>query len=121
MYRFAFPLLLMLVPRFLPRIFRYVVLVWRLMRDRRVNIILRSLVPLALIYLIVPYGLVHDRVPVVGRLDDLIILGLAVLFLIKLSPKHVVDEHLGVPPGYHRHGNQDPRNVVDGSSRPKDE
>jgi uncharacterized membrane protein YkvA (DUF1232 family) len=121
MYRFAFPLLMMLVPRFLPQIFRYLVLIWKLIWDRRVNPILRSLVPLALLYFIVPFGLVHNRVPVLGRLDDIIILGLAVLFLIKLAPRHIVDEHLGKTPPSDRPEDHDPKNVVDGTSRPIDE
>ncbi len=49
MYRFAIPLLSMLMPRFLLRIIRYVVLVWRITFDKRVNIILRLLAPLALV------------------------------------------------------------------------
>ena len=117
MYRIAFPILMMLVPRFLPQIIKYVVLVWRLIFDRRVNIVLRSLVPLAVLYAIVPTDLVKDNVPVIGRLDDLIIFGLALLFLIKLAPRHIVDEHLGRQPGSNRPEDQDPKNVVDGSSR----
>jgi uncharacterized membrane protein YkvA (DUF1232 family) len=117
MYRLAFPILMMLVPRFLPRIIKYVVLVWRLIFDKRVNIVLRSLVPLAVIYAIVPTDLVKDNVPIIGRIDDLIVFGLALLLLLKLAPRHIVDEHLGVQPGSNRPEDQDPKNVVDGSSR----
>jgi uncharacterized membrane protein YkvA (DUF1232 family) len=117
MYRLAFPILMMLVPRFLPQIIKHVVLVWRLIFDKRVNLLLRSLVPLAVIYAIVPTDLVKDQVPVIGRFDDFIVFGLAVLFLIKLAPKHIVDEHLGVKPASNRPEDRDPQNVVDGSSR----
>jgi uncharacterized membrane protein YkvA (DUF1232 family) len=117
MYRLALPILMMLVPRFLPRIIKYVVLVWRLIFDKRVNIFLRSLVPLAVIYAIVPTDLVKDNVPIIGRFDDLIVFGLALLFLIKLAPRHIVDEHMGVQPGSNGPEDQDPKNVVDGSSR----
>jgi uncharacterized membrane protein YkvA (DUF1232 family) len=117
MHRLAFPILMMLVPRFLPQIIKHVVLVWRLIFDKRVNIILRSLVPLAVIYAIVPTDLVKDNVPIIGRFDDLIVFGLALLFLTKLAPKHIVAEHLGIKPGSDRPEDQDPKNVVDGSSR----
>jgi uncharacterized membrane protein YkvA (DUF1232 family) len=117
MYRLALPILMMLVPRLLPQIIKHAVLVWRLIFDKRVSIVLRALVPLAVIYAIVPTDLVKDNVPVVGRFDDIIVLGLALLFLIKLAPKHIVDEHLGVKPGSNRPEDQDPKNVVDGSSR----
>jgi uncharacterized membrane protein YkvA (DUF1232 family) len=115
--RLAFPILMMLMPRFLPQIIKHVVLVWRLIFDKRVNLLLRSLVPLAVIYAIVPTDLVKDQIPVIGRFDDFIVFGLAVLFLIKLAPKHIVDEYLGVKPASNRPEDRDPKNVVDGSSR----
>jgi hypothetical protein len=52
-----------------------------------------------------------------GLVHDFIVFGLAVLFLIKLAPKHIVDEHLGVKPASNRPEDRDPKNVVDGSSR----
>jgi len=121
MFRLAMPILMMLMPRFLPRIIRYFMLVWRLSCDKRVNIIVRSLVPLALVYFIIPTDFVKDQVPIVGRFDDIIVLGLALLLLVKLSPKPIVDQHLGVRPGSNRPEDQDPSNVVDGVSRIIDE
>lgn len=121
MFRLAIPILMMLMPRFLPRIIKYATLVWRLSCDRRVNIIVRSLVPLALVYFIIPTDFVKDQVPIVGRFDDLIVLGMALLMLVKLSPRHIVDEHLGVRPVSNRPEDQDPSNVVDGASRIIDE
>ena len=83
MSRFLFPILMMLLPRFLPNIIKYVMLLWRLTVDRRVNIILRSLVPLALVYFIWPFDLIKDNIPLIGRMDDIIILAMAILFLVK--------------------------------------
>jgi uncharacterized membrane protein YkvA (DUF1232 family) len=117
MSRFLFPILMMLLPRFLPNILKYVMLVWRLSLDRRVNIILRSLVPLALVYFIWPFDLIKDNIPLIGRVDDVIILGLALLFLIKLSPSQVVDEHLGRAAPSERPEDKDPSQVVDGKAR----
>ncbi len=117
MSRFLFPLLMMLLPRFLPNILKYVMLVWRLTVDRRVNIILRSLVPLALVYFIWPFDLIKDNIPLIGRVDDIIILGMAILFLIKLAPPHVVDEHLGRAAPADRPEDKDPSQVVDGKAR----
>ena len=117
MFRLAYPLLLMFAPRLIPYIIKYVLLLWRLTFDRRVNIVLRALIPLALLYVLSPVDLLRDRVPILGRFDDLIILGLAVLFLIKLSPRHVVNEHLGITPVSDRPEDKDPSNVVDGKSR----
>ena len=117
MSRFFIPVLMMLLPRFLPSIIRYFMLVWRLTFDRRVNIILRALVPLALAYVVLPFDLIRDTIPLIGRVDDIIILGLAVLFLVKLAPPHVVDEHLGRSAPSDRPEDKDPSQVVDGRAR----
>ena len=117
-HRLAFPLIFFLAPRLLPKAIPFARLVWRLTFDNRVSIFLRILVPLSLIYAISPIDLIKDRVPFgIGRFDDLIILGLALLFLTKLAPQNIVDEHMGRAPESNRPEEKDPNNVVDGSSR----
>ena len=116
-YRLAFPLLYFLAPRLLPKAMKFARLVWRLTFDKRVSIFLRALVPLALLYVISPYDILRDRIPILGRFDDLIILGLALLFLTKLAPPNVVDEHMDRVPKSNRPEDKDPEKVVDGSSR----
>lgn len=116
-YRLAIPLLYFLAPRFLPKAFKFLRLVWRLTFDKRVSIFLRALVPLALLYAISPYDILRDRIPILGRFDDLIILGLAALFLTKLSPPDIVDEHMDRVQKAERPEDKDPDKVVDGSSR----
>ena len=115
--RLALPLLFFLAPRLLPKAIKLGVLVWRLLFDKRVSIFIRALVPLALLYIISPFDLLKDRIPVLGRFDDLIVIGLALLFLIKLAPKSVVDEHMGVIPKSNRPEDNDPDKVVDGTSK----
>lgn len=117
MLRLAIPLLYMFGPRFLPPVIRFLRLVWRLTFDKRVSIFLRMLVPLAVVYVISPYDFLNDRLPIVGRFDDLIILGLAALILTKLAPKHVVDELTGSGIKRDRPEDKDPSKVVDGSAR----
>ena len=115
--RLALPLLFFLAPRLLPKAIKLGVLVWRLLFDKRVSIFIRALVPLALLFIISPFDLIKDRIPVLGRFDDLIVIGLALLFLIKLAPKSVVDEHMGVIPKSNRPEDNDPDKVVDGTSK----
>ena len=117
MSRLLVNIFMLLLPRLLPRIIRYLLLIWRLTFDRRVSIFLRALVPLALVYLILPWGLIPDRTPILGYVDDLIIIGLAVLLLIKLSPLAIVNEHLGIKPESNRPEDKDPSQVVDGKAR----
>ena len=116
-HRLAFPLLYFLAPRLLPKIIGFARLVWRLTFDKRVSIFLRALVPLAIVYAISPLDIIPDRVPILGRFDDLIILGLATLFLTKLAPPAIVDEHMGRTSDLDRPEDKDPSKVVDGSSR----
>ena len=120
MFRLLMPILMMLAPRFLPKIIKYVMLIWWLIRDKRVNIVLRALVPLALVYAIIPFDF-DNTVPIIGRFDDIIVLGMALFILLKLTPTHIIDEHLGVQPVSDRPEDQDPSNVVDGESRLIDE
>jgi len=118
LHRLAFPLLSFLLPRLLPKIIKFARLVWRLTFDKRVSIVLRALVPLAVLYVISPIDLIKDRLPYgVGRFDDLIIMGLALLFLTKLAPPEIVDEHMDRIPKSDRPEDKDPEKVVDGSSR----
>ncbi len=118
LHRLAFPLIFFLGPRLLPRIIRYARLVWRLIWDKRVPIVLRALVPLAILYLVLPLPvLIPDKVPRLGYADDVIILSLAVLLLTKLAPQHVLDEYSGKPPASDRPEDKDPSKVVDGSSK----
>ncbi len=116
MSRLLINIFMLLLPRFLPAILRYLLLVWRLTFDRRVSIFLRALTPLALLYIVSPFDLIRDNIPILGRMDDLIILGLALLLLIKLAPPDVVDEHLGKPRP-ERPEDKDPSRVVDGKAR----
>jgi len=117
-HRLAFPLLYFLAPRLLPKVFKLVRLVWRLTFDKRVSIFLRALVPLAILYTVIPSpNLIPDRVPIFGWLDDVIILGLASLFLTKGASPAIVDEHMGRVPPSDRPEDKDPDKVVDGTSR----
>ena len=116
MLRLAIPLLYMFGPKLLPPIIRFLRLIWRLTFDKRVSIFLRMLVPLAIVYVISPYDLLKDWIPVFGRFDDVLILGLATLLLTKLTPRHIVDELSGASLNHNRPEDKDPSNVVDGSS-----
>lgn len=121
LHRLAFPLIFFLGPRVIPVVVRYLRLIWRLIWDKRVPLVLRSLVPLAILYALSPLDLIRDRIPVVGRFDDLIVLGFAVLFLVKFSPQHVLDEYAGKPRASMRPEDKDPSKIVDGSSKLIDE
>ena len=119
--RIAIPLMLFLAPRFMPHLLRFGRLIWRLSFDKRVPLLLRLLLPVAIAYAVSPIDLVKDSVPILGRFDDLIFIAMALLLLVKLSPKEVVDEHNGVVPPSDRPEDKDPDKVVDGTGRVVDD
>lgn len=81
-------------------------LTWRLVRDARVAPAYKLLVPLAvLLYLLSPIDLIPDFLLGIGQIDDLGLIGMALLItfrlLPRLSPADVVDQHridLGLQP-----------------------
>jgi uncharacterized membrane protein YkvA (DUF1232 family) len=67
-------------------------LIWRCMRDRRVPIRAKVAAGLAAGYFALPVDLVPDFIPVIGQLDDLLILFLGIHQLIKATPPDVIAE-----------------------------
>ena len=74
-------------------------LMFRLMLDRRVPLSTKLIPVVALIYLVSPFDIVHDMIPVLGRIDDLLAIVLGVLVFLVAAPHDVVLEHIrGRPP-----------------------
>jgi uncharacterized membrane protein YkvA (DUF1232 family) len=69
-------------------------LAWRLMGDERVPLPVRSIPPLLVLYLAMPLDLVPDVIPIIGQLDDLLVLIVALALLTRFVPLTVVDGHL---------------------------
>lgn len=72
---------------------------WRLARDARVAPILKMVVPIVvLLYVISPIDLIPDFLLGLGQMDDLGVLGVALLLAIRLLPRiapaDILDEHL---------------------------
>jgi uncharacterized membrane protein YkvA (DUF1232 family) len=68
-------------------------LVARLSRDKRVPVRAKRLAAALAIYAVLPFDLVPDLIPVVGVIDDLLALLIALAVLVEFSPKEVVVEH----------------------------
>jgi uncharacterized membrane protein YkvA (DUF1232 family) len=67
-----------------------------LMADERIPVAARLIPPLLVLYLSLPLDVVPDFIPVLGQLDDIVVLAVGVAFLIRLTPAKVLDEHLSV-------------------------
>jgi len=63
------------------------------LKDKRTPILAKVLLWFALGYLLLPFDLIPDFIPVLGQLDDLIIIPLLVYFALKLIPKYIIDEY----------------------------
>ena len=72
---------------------RNIRLSWRLARDGRVSFITK-LAPLALlaVYFVSPLGWLQ-AVPILGEVDDLVMLTLALSLFIRLAPSNIVSQH----------------------------
>jgi uncharacterized membrane protein YkvA (DUF1232 family) len=80
----------------LTEIVRNLQLTWHLLTDRRVGLPLKLIIPgLMLGYMIFPADLLPDFIPVLGQVDDLALLALAIKLFIDLSPKEIVREYRG--------------------------
>jgi len=73
--------------RFLTSITSRIKLIYRLMMDKRVNMVLKALPLASLVYFIVP-----DLMP--GPIDDAVMIWLSTYLFVELCPPEVVDEHL---------------------------
>ena len=78
----------------LPKIIK---LIYRLFKDNREPFHLKGILLLALAYAISPLDFIPDfLIPVLGQIDDIIILFAASKYFLKNCPAHVVDEHIQI-------------------------
>jgi uncharacterized membrane protein YkvA (DUF1232 family) len=70
-----------------------VVLFRRLLGDPRVPAGRKALLVLAIGYLVMPLDLIPDFIPVVGQLDDAIVVGLVLRSVLRASGEAVVIDH----------------------------
>jgi len=65
-----------------------------LMRDERLPIGIRLLIPAVALYLVLPFDIIPDFIPLIGALDDVLIVMLALRLLLRSIPPDVLDYHL---------------------------
>ena len=71
---------------------REVVVLQLALRDRRVSILPKLLALLTVGYLLSPIDLVPDFIPVLGLLDDLILIPVAIRIVLWLIPQEIIAE-----------------------------
>jgi uncharacterized membrane protein YkvA (DUF1232 family) len=68
-------------------------LLYRLLRDKRVPRKRRLAMTVVGVYVASPIDIVPDFIPVLGSVDDLLVLAFAIDYLLRASPQEAVEEH----------------------------
>ena len=67
--------------------------VYRLvLKDPRTSKMSKILLGLAVGYVLMPFDLIPDFIPLIGHLDDAVIVPLLVIAALKLIPKEIIDD-----------------------------
>jgi uncharacterized membrane protein YkvA (DUF1232 family) len=74
----------------LPQIIR---LLWRVVRDDRISIAIRGGVVAIAGYLALPFDIIPDWIPILGQLDDFVVLTVGVRTLLRRVPVEILREH----------------------------
>ncbi len=65
-----------------------------LFRDRRIGWAPRLIALALVLYLAMPLDLIPDFIPVLGYLDDILIVGIGAVLLLRSIPRHIIEEHV---------------------------
>lgn len=76
----------------LPRIPLLMNLLWGLVKDPRVPLSLKAALAGVLAYVVSPIDLIPDFIPLIGQMDDLVLLFAALELFVRLAPPEVVEE-----------------------------
>jgi uncharacterized membrane protein YkvA (DUF1232 family) len=82
------------VLRFLHNLPNFLRLYWRLIRDRRVSVWPKALLLLSILYVLSPLDFLPDVAPLIGQVDDVLIVILVSRLFVYLCPPEVVREHV---------------------------
>jgi uncharacterized membrane protein YkvA (DUF1232 family) len=69
-------------------------LAWRLFRDPDTPILAKSVMPAVLLYLASPLDIIPDFIPLLGQLDDVLVIGAGLAVVLWLTPASVIQDHL---------------------------
>ncbi len=62
-------------------------------KDKRTPLLGKIFLGMAVGYFFLPFDLIPDFIPVIGHLDDIVIVPLLVIIALKIIPKEILEEH----------------------------
>jgi len=65
-----------------------------LVREPRIPLLVRVIPPALVVYLAMPLDVIPDFIPVIGHLDDVLVLVIGIAVLLRFTPRAVLEEHL---------------------------
>ncbi|MEX2393219.1 MAG: DUF1232 domain-containing protein [Actinomycetota bacterium] len=68
-------------------------LLYKVIRDKRVSMVVRGGLIAIGAYLALPFDVIPDWLPVLGQVDDVVVLTVGVRTLLRRVPEHVISEH----------------------------
>ena len=63
-----------------------------MLKDNRTPKLAGYLLGLAVCYILVPFDVIPDFIPVLGQLDDIVIVTILVILAMKMVPKEVIED-----------------------------
>jgi uncharacterized membrane protein YkvA (DUF1232 family) len=72
---------------------REVIVYERVLRDERTPVVAKLFLGLAIGYWLMPFDLIPDFIPVIGHLDDAVIIPALVFVALRFIPREIIAEH----------------------------
>lgn len=96
---------------------RVLSLVFRLLRDDRVPLAVKLIVPAVVVYIISPVDFLPEILPVLGLLDDVVVLLVGTAVFLLAVPRRILVEHLHGGGSRHVRNRSSEDDVIEGKYR----
>jgi uncharacterized membrane protein YkvA (DUF1232 family) len=71
-----------------------IALLWAMFRDPQVPVHAKAVLPVLAAYLAMPFDLIPDFIPLLGQLDDVLVIAAGLGLFLMLTPADIIERHL---------------------------